>query len=122
MTSGGRSLAFAIGGAPIDNRQHPLRGVTPRVGRDAALNFLDDPHRILAARIVRGDHDEVAQPSGYGAHQRTLRAIAIAAAAEHRDQRPLRQRPRGLEQIPQRIVGVRVVDDDGDFVLGVETT
>ena len=32
--------------------------------------------------------------------------------------RPRRQRPRGLEQVSQRIVGMRVVDDDRDFVFG----
>ena len=32
--------------------------------------------------------------------------------------RPRRQRPRRLEQVLQRIVGVRVVDDDADVVVG----
>ena len=55
--------------------------------------------------------------SGDGTHERTLRAIAIAAAAEHRDETPVRQRARGLQQVPQRVVGMRVVDDDRDFVF-----
>ena len=33
--------------------------------------------------------------------------------------RPGRQRPRGLEQILQRVVGVRVVDDDADVVAAI---
>ena len=44
--------------------------------------------------------------------------IAIATAAEDRNQPALRQRARGLEQVPQRVVGVRVVDDDGHVVAG----
>ena len=102
--------------AAIDDREQPLLAVAAGVGGDAALDLLDDPAGILAARIVRRDHDHVAQPAGDRAHQRALRAIAIAAAAEHRDQPPARQRPRRLEQVAQRVVGVRVVDDDGDLV------
>ena len=54
--------------------------------------------------------------------KRTLGAIAIAAAAEHGDQSLVRQRARGFQQVPQRIVGVRVIDDDGEVVLGDDTT
>ena len=73
--------------------------------------------RILAARVVGGDDDQVAEASGDGAHQRTLRAIAIAAAAEDGDDAPARSVPRRLEQIAERVVGVRVVDHHRDFVL-----
>ena len=45
---------------------------------------VDDRERILAARIVGGEHHEIAAPPRRFAHQRTLGAIAIAAAAEHR--------------------------------------
>ena len=73
--------------------------------------------RIFGARIVRGDDDEVAQPGGDRSHQRPLRAIAIAAAAEHRNHSLLSQRPRRLQQVFQRIVGMRVVDHDSDVVV-----
>ena len=63
--------------------------------------------------------DQVAEARGDGAHQRALRAIAIAAAAEHGDDAAGRERPRGLEQVLQRVVGMRVVDDDADVVGGV---
>ena len=62
--------------------------------------------------------DEVAQPRRDRAHQRALGAIAIAAAAEDRDDPAGRQRTRGLEQVLERVVGVRVVDDDADVVAG----
>jgi hypothetical protein len=51
-----------------------LRAVAPGVCRDAALDFFDDPRRIFASRVVRRDHDEIAQTAGDGAHQRTLRS------------------------------------------------
>ena len=41
--------------------------------------------RIFAARIIGGQHHEIAASSRSLAHQRTLGAIAIAAAAENRD-------------------------------------
>ena len=72
-----------------------------RLGRrhEAALDLFDDPERILRARVVGRQHDEIAQPRGDGAHQRPLGAIAIAAAAEDGDEPALGERPRRLEQI-----------------------
>ena len=100
----------------IRDRQQPLPVVLARVGGDAAPDLVDDAERVLAARIVRRHDDHVAQASGDGTHQRPLGPIAIAAAAEHGNQPAGRQRPRRLEQIAQRIVGVCVVDDHGDAV------
>ena len=42
--------------------------------------------------------------------------IAIAAATEHRDDPPCSEGSRGFEQVPQRVVGVRIVDDHGHLV------
>ena len=113
------SIAFAIAAprSTIASDRCPLSRAACRAVMPA-LDLFDDAVRILAARVVRRHDDEVAQPAGDRAHQRTLRAIAIAAAAEHRDQPAARQRPRRLEQVAQRVVGVRVVDDDGHFVAG----
>ena len=86
-------------------------------GRDAALDLVDDRRRVLAARVVRGDDHDVAQPRRHHAHQRPLGAIAIAAAAEDGDEPPAGERPRRLEQVAQRVVGVGVVDDDGHVVV-----
>ena len=97
-----------------------LPGVLGRaLGRhQPALDVLDDRRRILGPRVVRGQDHQVAEARRHGAHQRTLGAVAIAAAAEHRDDALRRQRARRLEQVLQRIVGVGVVDDDADVVLG----
>ena len=46
--------------SPPRDRRSPAAAasaVASRVRRDAALNLLDDPVRILAARVVRRDHD-----------------------------------------------------------------
>jgi len=54
-------------------------------------------------------------------HQRALAAIAVAAAAENRDQSPLAERAQRLEQLQYRVRGVGVVDDyagrSGDVCL-----
>src|SRR5207248_6630886 len=107
------------GRAAIRYRQQTLFCVFPGVRGDAALNLQEDPIRIFAARIVGGDHDEIAETASHGAHQRTLRAVAVPAAAEDRDQPAARERPRRLEQIAQGIVGMCVVNDNGDFVFRV---
>ena len=85
--------------------------------RHAAHDFFGDPAGIFTARIVRCDDDDLAQAACHRAHQRTLRPVAIAAASEDGDQSSRRHCSRGLEQVPQRIVGVRVVDDGGDVVI-----
>jgi len=38
--------------APVDDRQHRLRVVSPRVRGDAALDLFDDSRGILAPRVV----------------------------------------------------------------------
>ena len=47
----------------------------------------DDRLRILAARVVGGDDDDVGVPRGRRAHQRALAAVAVAAGADDDDQR-----------------------------------
>ena len=109
------ALSIASRRSTIDSSRCPRSRLVS--GRDAALNLLDDLPGILAARVVGGDDDEIAQPSGHRAHERPLGPIAVAAAAEHRDQPAAGQRPRRLEQVAQRVVGVGVVDDDRHPVL-----
>ena len=55
---------------------------------------------------------QIAQASGRFAHHRTLGAILPATAAEQRDDAALRiELARRANQVFQRIVGVRVIDD-----------
>ncbi len=63
--------------------------------------------------------DEIAQARCDRTHQRALGAIAIAAASEDGDHTSGRERPRRLEQVLQRIVGMGVIDDHADVVAGV---
>ena len=67
-----------------------------RIARAAALQagqrVVHDVEGILAARIVAGQDHEIAAVHRRLAHQRTLAAIAVAAAAEDRDDASVRHR------------------------------
>ena len=108
--------------ASISDARAPSAVVAIGGHDDAALDLVDDLIRILRSRVVGRDDDEIAQPGGDRAHERPLRAIAIAAASEHRDHPAGCERPRRLQQVLQRVVGVRVIDDHSDIVGGSETT
>src|SRR5262249_51245784 len=93
-----RQIDRCLDGCPsVNDGEEPLAAVAARVRRETSLNVFDDPARILAAGIIGGDDDEVAQSAGDGAHQRSLRSIAIATATKHRDQPAFGQRTRRLE-------------------------
>ena len=80
--------------------------------------------RIFGARIVAGGDDEIAALARGLPHLRPLGAVAVAAAAEERDARAcliLRGHlPRERSQIAQGVVGVRIVDDDGEGLAGID--
>ncbi len=78
---------------------------------------------ILGPRILVGQHDQPAAQAGHVAHRRSLDAVSIAGRAEDRDQSPAAMRGDGgqlVEDLGQRIGGVRVVDDDDERLPGVD--
>ena len=89
----------------------------------AGFDFGEDGERIFAAGIVAGGDDEVAALACGFAHLGALGAVAIAAAAEDSDDALARLRrhlARKCGQIAQRVVGVRVVDDHGEGLAGID--
>ena len=90
-----RSPGCAIANRALDRRRaiddRQARSVARRRRRSAGIAM---PRLISSmmrsgssrARVVGGDHDDVAQACRDHAHQRALGPIAIAAAAEHRDE------------------------------------
>src|SRR5690242_3060111 len=68
------------------DRRRPV-GLTPDRGarRDARHDMVDDPLGPLAARVVGGDGEDVAQARRDGAHAGAFRPVAVAAAAEDGD-------------------------------------
>ena len=67
--------------------------------------------RLLAARIVVGHDHAVGVRGGDAAHLGPLARIAIAAAAEQRDQAAAGVRPQRVERLAERIGGMGVVDE-----------
>src|SRR5664280_2139940 len=79
---------------------------------DALLHIRKNPGQRFAARIVGRRPGEV-RPLLHGArHQRPLRAVAVAAAAENDQQTAGGDRAEHAQRIAQRVVGVRVIHED----------
>ena len=86
-----------------------------RIGAaQAHQRVVHDGERILRARIVAGEHHEVAQLAGGLPHQRALGAVAVAAAAEQRDHALGAEAARHRDDVAQRVVGVGVVHHDDE--------
>ena len=79
-----------------------------RAGQDVA----PDRGRILAARIVVGDDDQVGEPRRDRAHLGALADVAVAAGAEHDDQPAPGMRPQRLDRRFDRVGRVRIIDID----------
>ena len=57
-----------------------------------------DRGRVLGARVVVGDDQDVGEPGGDLAHDRPLARVPVTPGAEHDDQPAVGQRPQGLER------------------------
>src|SRR4029077_4309783 len=76
-------------------------------------NVADNFQRIFLARIVTGKNGEIAEPPGDFAHYRPLGAVLGAATAKERDDAALGvQFARGANQAFERVISVRVIDND----------
>ena len=80
-----------------------------------------DRNGVLGARVVRGQHHDVGAPAGGLPHERALGGVTIAAAAEDHDHasRP-GELARGAEHRVEGGGRVRVVDEDGERLAGVD--
>ena len=82
----------------------------------ARLDFAEDEIRILGARVVARRDDDVGEFGREAAHDRALRAVAVAAAAEDRDDVAFRDFARRPQHVFDAVRRVRVVDDDGEIL------
>src|SRR4051794_23976157 len=80
----------------------------------------DDRARVLAARVVGRDDDDVRVLAHDGAHERALGTVAVAAGAEDDDHAPGRERPRRAQHVVERVRGVGVVDEHGERLALVD--
>ena len=94
------------GGSP--RARSPISIASGRAGEDRRA----DRRRILRARIVVGDDDDVGMLGRGLAHQRPLAGVAVAAGAEDDDEPARGHRPERREHARQRVGLVGVVDED----------
>src|ERR1700730_6662390 len=95
-------------GLPVGNCLMPVHGQTARY---AGHDLGDDGLRPLAPRVVGRDPHAIAEPRADGAHERSLAATPIPAAAEDHPQAASRSHElaRGLERALEGIGCVRIV-------------
>src|SRR5439155_11380185 len=77
-------------------------------------DLLDDSHRVLAPRVVRGHDHDVAPGRRGEPHQRALAPVPVAAAAEHRHDAPRPEIAHRQEEGLQGVVRVGVIDQGGE--------
>jgi len=71
-------------GLPPEWRRPPVGDArVSRARRHPPLDVVQDCLGILAARVVRRQHHEIAASPGGFAHQRTFGPVAVAAASKH---------------------------------------
>ena len=76
-------------------------------------DLFDDRLRLLASWVVGRDDHIVGEARGDLTHERTLAAVAVAAASEDTVQTSCGDRPRFHEDVFQRFGRMRVVDQHG---------
>ena len=103
---------------PVDGLRTVNDDLHRRVGVLHALeDVIDDGLGLLGARIIAGDNAEIREVSRDAAHLRALGAVAVAAAAEQRNNTALGKAANGLEHVLHAVRRVRVIDEHG--VVGV---
>ena len=105
---------------PAGRRSRAPRRV-PRLGLRAGQHRGADRGRVLAARVVVGDDQQLGPRRRRGAHQRALAAVPVAAAAQHDD--AAGRGTCGAQRVQQRGDRgrlVRVVDDGEERLPGVD--
>ena len=79
--------------------------------REPGFRFGDDCLRRFRAGIVAGKDGEIGESAADLRHARTFAPVAVAAAAEKRDEASSAERPQGGQNPFQSIIGMRVVDE-----------
>ena len=86
-------------------------------GAQPLFEVCEDRDRVFRARVVARCDREVRVGRDRLGHQGPLRAVAISAAAEDRDETSFAERAHCVKQLLDRVRGMRVVDQHGGFVV-----
>ena len=101
-----------------------------RVANASALkpqqSVVHDGDGIFATRIIAGEDDEVAAIAGRFSHERTLGTIAVPTASEDSNNSSgtaalVEEIVRHCSEVPNRVVGVGVVNNHGEWLAEVQT-
>src|SRR5256885_1298500 len=87
----------------------------------ALLDLLEDFCRLLEAWVLLRDHEEVRVFRSDLREHRPLRAVALAGAAEDRDELSFRERAEEAEDLVERLRRMRVVDDHAEGLPAFDT-
>ena len=84
-----------------------------RAARHAAEDLVQNRVGILRARVIRGEDHLVREPRGDAPHLGALRAVAVAAAAEHHEHARVGKAAHRREDVGKPVWRVGVVDEHG---------
>src|SRR5438034_8970596 len=84
----------------------------------ALFDLGDNRIRIFLARIIGGDDGVVSKAICHLGHERALLPVAIAAAAENRNQALRLELAQSFENVPQRVGRVRIIHEDLELSSG----
>ena len=104
---------------PVADLAH-LAALGRRHRVDAGEHRCADRRRVLGARVVVGDDQQVGAACGDLAHVRPLAAVAVAAAAQHDDQPSRGERTQRAQGTVDGGRLVAVVDDREEVLAGVD--
>ena len=98
------------------------REIVAAGGANAVDDRRGDRGGILAARIVVGDDDAIGELGRDAPHLRPLAGIALAAAAEHADERAALGHggPQRGQHLVERVGRVRVIDHDQRLAVAAQ--
>ena len=110
--AGARELnGFPDGFGPVGNFLVP-------VGSKAGSHFGENLRRVFAAGVVGGEDGPVGGLLGGGGHERTLGAVAVAAASEDGDETIRLEFSERPQHIAQGVLGVRIIHENLEAALG----
>ena len=98
----------------------PLMTLVANLFEHADLHFREDALGIFRARVVRRHEHDIGKPRRNAPHDRALRAVAVAAAAEHREDTSRRDFARCAKDVLQAIGRMRIIDDDGKILSRID--
>src|SRR5262249_52942572 len=88
---------------------------------DASEDSVNNPLRVLCARVVRRDDDVITQPRRHLPHQRTFARITISTATKHCNQTPSGFRSHELQDLLKGVWSMGVIHKHREILAAINT-